>query len=193
MNPNGRVLDVKGGTTCRSCSEKRACSSSRPLPPDGRTTWETVGVFTISEGNGARPNPNGMPRGPNFPRPPGFPGNPFTGLPGTSPAPTTTRKGRERVTYTRTAAAGDVVTIKKNYELKVEGGTTLIGEGRSSSTSRKPVCSGRAISRRRSRRLRARRPSRWSYKLLDGPERDKLVNGQPSPETPQPVVPQKPV
>src|SRR5262249_50174720 len=98
-----------------------------PLPDDDNPTWEQVNQVVIEEGSGGGPGggfgfgPRGIPGMPQIPRPPFGPFGPgMPGMPGRfQDRTTTTRRGDERTTYTREDGAGDAVTIRKTYELKV--------------------------------------------------------------------------
>ena len=157
------------------------------LPPDTRPTWETSGECTITEGTGGvrgRP-PLGMPRHPGFPRP----GNPFNGLPGAGDQ-TTTHKAKERTVYTRGAATAETVTIKKHYELTSENGLTLIGDGQITfdvKTGTPRASDFQATLTVKKGNTTQRMPLSVRYTLLEGAERDRVLN---PPKVDQPKVAQ---
>jgi hypothetical protein len=142
-----------------------------PLPADARASWETSGSWTITEGNG------------------GFPGRPF-GMPGRprpfGPAAAgKSFKATDNTKFARSPAAGDAVTITKNYHLNADNGLTMIGEGRITfdmknglprSSNFKATLTTVDANGKRSQ------PFQVTYKLLEGAERDKVLNPPPPPK-----------
>ncbi len=106
------------------------------LPDDDRTTWEHNSEITITERREApREHAFGPPGFPRMPRGPFGPN--FPGMPGRrEPEPEViTRTGEVHIVYTRVGVEGDVITIRKKYEMKVppsaqsNSSVTMTGDG----------------------------------------------------------------
>jgi len=114
------------------------------------------------------------PRPPRF-GPPGFPG---------AEQPKSTRKAHEHSTYTRGESVGDVVTVTKRYELKADAtdskaGLTLMGDARITFDNKDGYPRSvdfKATLTVTSNNTTRRVPLTVTYKLLEGPERDKVLN-----------------
>jgi hypothetical protein len=148
-----------------------------PLPQDNQVTWETTGTCGITEGSSGRPfGPGMMPRprfGPRFQEEP-------------KPA----RQAAEKSVYTRGAAVGDIVTIQKRYELKADATATSQGlnlSGDATITFDTKDGLPRAVEFKGSYTVSSvnktlRVPLTVSYKLIEGADRDKVLNPPPPPK-----------
>ncbi len=181
----GRVLNTNGSNQLPFLLGDLGQLFVEPLPPDNRATWELNTVCSIGESSTPV-----RPRGFHMPSMP-FPGRPKP----PPPPPKNVRQALEHTVYTRGAAAGDTVTINKHYELKVNAiadspAISLVYDG--------PIVFNTKTGMPRSGEFRAtftvtkvnasaRVPLTLTYKLVEGAERDRILNPPPPPK----VVPKQ--
>jgi S1-C subfamily serine protease len=115
IDGSGRIIYAKGGLTLPYLLGDIPQFLIDPLPDDGRQTWESSASVTIYEKSGSPRGfgAPGFPRMPRNPFGPRFPGG------GRDADEGKTRPGSEHAVYTRTDGGKDVVTIRKQYELRV--------------------------------------------------------------------------
>jgi S1-C subfamily serine protease len=198
MDASGRVTNASGGTHLPGLLGDMGLYLINPLPPDDRLTWENSVEWVIERSNGGGLGPFGPrfgPFGPRFgpgmpgmPRMPGMPGMPGFGPPGQRGE---TTKAKDRSIFTRGAVVGDTLTIHKRYELKTDptagavSALSLSGEG----TIRFDTKDGmprdiefKGTFQETSNAGNRREPIVVSYKLLEGTERDRILNPPPPPK-----------
>lgn len=149
-----------------------------PLPADGRSSWEVSGTCAISQ---SVSRPFGMPPLPFGPRFGPRLRPPF--------AEAETREATERAVYTRRSAAGDTVTIHKQYELKLPPsatlpGVSLTGEGTITfaiNDGLPQAVEFKGTFTRTDPGAATRIPVSVTYKLVTGAEREKALNPPPPP------------
>ncbi len=154
------------------------------LPEDNREAWETTGGCTIEESADERPFGMFSPR---------IPRGPFG--PGGLRQNTRQRQATERSRYSRSASVGDVVTLTRRYELKVDAagnapGLHLTGEGQIPFDVKNGYPRGATFNGSltiQSGNTQTKVPIQVSYTLLEGEEREKALN-PPKPPPPKPTT-----
>ena len=202
MEDTGRILQANGSIPLPMLLGEMGHSLIEPLPSDNRSTWEASNPCTIGERNGLFPElPFGMPRLPRPQMPFGPPQMPF-GPPQIPFGPPQmpfqpgggemkTRQGQERCRYTRGGTRAGAATIKKHYELKVDGNTEespglhLVGDGQIAFDVKAGL--PRTIDFQGTLTLSTtttneRVPLKVSYKLLEGAAREQVLNPPPPPK-----------
>ncbi|MFO0880501.1 MAG: trypsin-like peptidase domain-containing protein [Gemmataceae bacterium] len=196
MDASGQIKKVTGGTPLPALLGELGQFLIEPVPADTREMWELTSTCTITEGSGGRFG-GFRPRMPRF-RPGGFGPPGFPGAPGGGDDDDPNAKKRqatERSTFTRTAPVGDIVNIHKHYELKcnpdgASPGFHLVGDSKIPFDMKQgfprgvtfngslTVTSGNTVTKL---------PITLTYTLVEGPEREKILN-PPPPPPPKPVT-----
>src|SRR5262249_6570449 len=148
-----------------------------PLPQDNQVSWEINGTCGITEGSSGRPFGPGM-----IPRPPRF-------GPRFQEEPKVSRQATEESVYTRGAMVGDPGTVQKRYEMKAPAaGTSAALDLSGDATITFDAKDGfpRAVEFKGSytestTNTTKRVPLTVSCKLVEGAERDKILNPPPPP------------
>jgi hypothetical protein len=210
MDALGRVLDASGGTQLPMLLGEMGVFLVEPLPPDRRPTWEASGTCALTLGGNAAGRPGGAAFGPRFPRTIGGPRGPLgpriprsPRVPRTplapNPAQPVTRQASERSVFTLGTRVGDVVTITKRYEMRAVAGDGFPGlslTGTAQITFDLKVGLPRAVDFKGTFvEGNANRgiPVTATYRLLEGEERDRVMNPPPlAPAAPPGAVNPKP-
>ncbi|MGL4551240.1 MAG: trypsin-like peptidase domain-containing protein, partial [Gemmataceae bacterium] len=166
-----------------------------PLPSGGQPTWEKMATWVITQGDARfpfRPGFPGRPRPPFPPMPFGPPGGPFGGG-----GEEKKQIAVERSVYTRQAVDGDRVTIRKAFELRADAtddmaaftftGTKVTVFDAKAGLPVKATFTGELVEKGKDQVMRL--PVTASYRLLEGADRDRVVNVKaPPPPPPEPPL-----
>jgi len=170
----GKVLRSSGDSQLPAMLGNLSDLVIEPLSPDGKKTWEVTGGANITEIK------EGLP-GPRFGRV--GPRSPF----GDSE---TTFTAGQKTTYTIAKTDGDLVQIKKQYELKTQetaGGAArlqMIGEGQITFDVKAGVPKAmefKATMSENTANKTVRTPIKVTYKLLEGEELQQALKPPPPP------------
>jgi hypothetical protein len=202
VDGSGQVLQASGGEQLPLLLGEVGLFLIEPLPSDGRSSWQTNKICTITEDNGG--SFPGLPFGPRMPRPPTLfgPRRPFGPPAALFPdRPSSQAKilpATERCSYTRGVRTGDTVAIQKHSELKCSGGADgsptleLVGDSQITfdvKVGLPRTVDFKAIFTQVTTNLTERVPLTVSYKLLEGTAREQVLKPPPPPKIePKPVT-----